>query len=281
MLMVWMMLKEEELLRDAQQANPGEQIIIVEGGQKKRLKSSTFKLPTWDESQSLGQFPNTDEGKIAAAQYYLIEKNLQNPDVRREIIAETRNALNDKKAFQSKAEYNAGTASTRNYKTIFGDDPMDPAKLSDDKIIEMALKHQRRNYLAQGYDIDPQVFTNTGNALDNVSTIKTYINPKTGSNYTATEAQDLIDRYNANGWTSVQKTSNAIGIDLDESGKDRAVQQATMHGYARMHKKYGDNGYTADPNVEYNMYNFLGNVNMQPSGAADESSMGDLYGPYR
>jgi type II secretory pathway pseudopilin PulG len=259
---------------DAQQANPGKEIIVVEGGSRKRLKQSQFRLPEWDDSQDLQDFPDTDQGKIAAAQYYLIEKNLQNPDVRRELIAETRNALADKKAFRSKSDRGPGT---KNYQTIFGDDPMDPAVLSDDQIIQMALKHQKRNYLAQGYDVDPQVFSDTGDRLDDVGTIQTYINPKTERNYTEQEARDIRTKYQNQGWTSVQALSNKIGLDLDESGKDRAVQQATMHGYARMHKKYYNDGYNADPDVKYNLYNFLGNVNMQPAGAGDETSMGELY----
>ena len=69
-----------------------------------------------------------------------------------------------------------------------------------------------------------------------------------------------------------------MGLPLDPKGRDRVLQQATMHGYAQVHKKYKAGEYKGKPE-QYAMSVFLDGIPDVKSGANDETTMGALYGP--
>jgi len=223
-------------------------------------------------------FPDTPSGRVAAAQYQLIEKNLSNPKVRAEIVANTKLALEDPKAYLGKNSAPTDPGDIRKTWTkVHGALP------SDDEIIKQALNHQKRNLMATGYDVDPQLFNDTGNRLASISEIlsKNLINPNTKPPrpYTAAELTPILADYTAKGYTSVAALSEKIGIPLDPVGKDRVLQQATMHSYAKSYQKNQSGAYSGDRDLEYAMDNFLGGVSMVHVGRSDEESMGRLYGP--
>ena len=239
-----------------------------------RLKSSGFTIPSGEDiaNDGLEGFPNTASGRVAASQYLLIKSNLENPTVRAEIIKNTKEIVDNPEAWRGK---NATTTDlNRKWSVKYGNLP------EDDEIIKAALMHQKRNLMFEANDVDPQLFSDIGNRLDKPSDVisKKYVNPKTGQLYTLPEATAAIKSMNDKGFTTVAAMSTNLGVPLDPSGRDRVLQQSTMHGYAKAYQDYEKGAYNDNPDVKYAMDNFLGNVSLVHSGAADESSMGKLYG---
>jgi len=272
-------MTDEQLQRaiwDAKQKDPNTEIIVTRkdaNGQikKQKLKSSGFTIPEGKDITDLKGFPNTTDGRIAAAQYFLIEKNLNEPSVRAEIIKNTKGAIENPDAWTGKT----GVRDPNNTWTKkYGALP------TDDEIIKQALNHQKRNLMFVANDIDPQLFSDVGNKLDTPDKAVSlgYINPKTGAVYTRAEAEAAIKRIETDFGKNVADVSTTIGIPLDPTGKDRVLQQGTMHGYAKSYQDFQSGAYSANPDAKYAMDNFLGNVSLIHSGANDETSMGRLYG---
>jgi len=272
-------MTEEQLQRaiwDQQQKDKNAQIIVTRkdpSGQtkKQKLKTSGFYIPEGKDIKDLKGFPDTPAGRVAASQYLLIEQNLNNPIVRAEIIKNTKAAINNADAWTGKG---GRKDPNRTWSKIYGTEP------SDDEIIQQALNHQKRNLMFEANEVDPQLFTDVGNGLDTVDKIisEGYVNPKTGKPYTKAEAAAELKRLTDAGYTSIANMSEKLGVPLDPKGKDRVLQQATMHGYAKSYKDFESGAYDSNPDAKYAMDNFLGNVSLVHSGASDETSMGTLYG---
>ena len=271
----------QKAIWQAKEKDPNVKITVTrkdESGNVKqqKLKSSGFKAPSGADlkAEDLNGFPDTPDGKALAAQYLLIKKNLENPTVRAEIIKNTKAAVDNPEAWRGKSATAANPNNTWTKK--YGALP------SDDEIINAALMHQKRNLTVQANGIDPQLFSDIGNKLDTPQQVvsKGYINPKTEKPYTLDEATSALKNMADNGYTNVAATTEKLGVPLDSKGKDRVLQQATMHAYAKSYKDYRDpNGpYKDNPDAKYAMYNFLGNVSQVQAGANDESSMKNLYG---
>ena len=272
-------MTEDQLQRaiwDAQQKDKNAQITVTRkdaNGQVKtqKLKTSGFTVPKGEDITDLKGFPDTPAGRVAASQYMLIEQNLNNPTVRAEIVKNTKEALDNPDAWTGKSgTRNANNTWTKKYGSL----------PSDDEVIKQALNHQKRNLMFEANEVDPQLFTDVGNGLDNVDKVlaEKYINPKTGKEYTRAEATAELKNLKDKGYTSVAAMSDKLGVPLDPSGKDRVLQQGTMHGYAKAYKNFSSGDYDANPDAKYAMDNFLGNVSLVHSGANDETSMGALYG---
>ena len=272
-------MTEDQLQRaiwDAQQKDKNAQITITRkdaNGQVKtqKLKTSGFTVPKGEDITDLKGFPDTPAGRVAASQYMLIEQNLNNPTVRAEIIKNTKEALDNPDAWTGKSgTRNANNTWTKKYGSL----------PSDDEVIKQALNHQKRNLMFEANEVDPQLFTDVGNGLDSVDKVlaEKYINPKTGKEYTRAEATAELKNLKDDGYTSVAAMSDKLGVPLDPSGKDRVLQQGTMHGYAKAYQNFSSGGYDSNPDAKYAMDNFLGNVSLVHSGANDETSMGALYG---
>ena len=239
------------------------------------LKQSGFTLPSGSDIPATGLegFPDTPNGRIAAAQYLLIKENLNDPKVREEIINNTKQVIENPEAWRGK---NATSADPNaKWSVKYGTAP------TDDEIINASLMLNKRNLMFEANEIDPQLFSDVGNKLDDAATVvsKGYINPKTQKPYTVAEAQAAIDKLNHDGYTNVAVMSEKLGVPLDPRGRDRVLQQSAMHAYALAHKKFKDGAYDSDPAAKYAMDGFLGNVGQVQSGANDETSMTGLYGP--
>ena len=240
-----------------------------------RLKSSGFTVPSGADinANDLDGFPDTPSGRVAASQYMLIKDNLDNPIVRAEIIKNTKEIVDNPEAWRGK---NATTTDpNRKWSTKYGDLP------SDEEIINAALMHQKRNLMFEANEADAQLFSDVGNRLETPSYIvsKKYVNPKTGKPYTLPEATNAIKNMTDKGYTSVASMSNKLNVPLEPKGKDRVLQQSTMHAYAKSYQNFEKGSYDNNPDAKYAMDNFLGNVSLINSGADDETSMGALYGP--
>ena len=240
-----------------------------------KLKSSGFTIPSGSDikADALDGFPDTPAGRVAASQYMLIKDNLNNPTVRAEIIKNTKQIVDDPAAWKGKTSTSIDP--TRKWSVKYGDLP------TDDEVINAALMHQKRNLMFEANEVDPQLFSDVGNRLDTPQEIldKKYINPKTGKPYTLSEAQAETKRMTDDGFTTVAAMSDKLNVPLEPKGKDRLLQQSTMHAYAKAYKDFESGSYNNDPDAKYAMDNFLGNVSLVHSGAADETSMGALYGP--
>jgi hypothetical protein len=236
-----------------------------------KLKSSGFIIPEGKDISDLKGFPDTPRGRTVAAQYMLIEDNLKNPIVQAEIIKNTKEAIENPDAWTGKGgKRNANNTWSKKYGSL----------PDDEEIIKQALNHQKRNLMFEANEVDPQLFTDVGDALDKASTVvsEKYINPKTGKPYTLKEAQSELKRLTDKGYTSIAKMSEKLKVPLDPLGKDRVLQQATMHSYAKSYQNFQKGDYDSNPDAKYAMDNFLGNVSLVHAGANDETSMGALYG---
>ena len=103
-----------------------------------KLKSSGFIIPKGDDITDLQGFPDHENGRIAAAQYLLIEQNLNDPIVRAEIIKNAKEAIENPDAWTKKG----GIRDENNkWSKKYGALP------NDDEIIKQALNHQKRNLM--------------------------------------------------------------------------------------------------------------------------------------
>lgn len=266
----------ERAIWDAQQKDKNAQIIVNRkdpSGKvvKSKVKSSGFMIPEGKDITDLKGFPDTPKGRVVAAQYMLIEQNLNNPVVREEIIKNTKEAINNPAAWTGKK---GASDPNRTWKKLYGTEP------SDDEIIKQALNHQKRNLMFEANEVDPQLFNDVGSALVSVNEIlaKKYINPKTRKEYTRDEATAALKDLSNKGYTSIATMSDKMNVPLDPKGRDRVLQQASMHGYANAYKNFKSGTYDNDPDRKYAMDNFLGNVSLVNTGTSDETSMGALYG---
>ena len=262
----------QEAIFNAEQA--GEKNIKVKGkdGKTRIFKGKTNVAAAWDDKNDLVGFPNTQAGKTAAAQYYLIKKNLDNSSVNSEITKSVKELINNPSSWQGKSQASADPNETWTKK--FGAPP------TDKEIYDAALKHQKRNLLFQANEIDPQLFTDNGNSVDKAADIVNkfkYNNPETGKTYTLDEANKALLKIKSFG-NNVAEVSEKMGLPLDPKGRDRVLQQATMHGYAQVHKKYKAGEYKGKPE-QFAMSVFLDGIPDVKSGANDETTMGALYGP--
>ena len=262
----------QEAIFNAEQA--GEKNIKVKGkdGKTRIFKGKTNVAAAWDDKNDLVGFPDSTAGKTAAAQYYLIKKNLDNSSVSSEITKSVKELINNPSSWQGKSQASADPNETWTKK--FGAPP------TDKEIYDAALKHQKRNLLFQANEIDPQLFTDNGNSVDKAADIVNkfkYNNPETGKTYTLDEANKALLKIKGFG-NNVAEVSEKMGLPLDPKGRDRVLQQATMHGYAQVHKKYKAGEYKGKPE-QYAMSVFLDGIPDVKSGANDETTMGALYGP--
>lgn len=204
-----------------------------------------------------------DVKKIHAAQEQLLENELKNnPQVRAELIKKTRESLKDPNA------YGSGKNSIT-YKTY---SKLDDKTLTDDQIIQYAVTQVKRNNRIKELDVNIGVFRNDGNGFDTPSNIV-----RRGLAANPAEAQKLINEYKAKKWTSVNAVTRLTGEKIPDA-KTVAIEQATTHGYARMHQDLAGGKYT-DPEQKYSMTSFLGTPsNRLNTGAGDESQMSGVFG---
>jgi len=261
-------------LFDARKNNPGKQIIVVDNGKKSTLKYERA-APTETGKLDMNQWGNTSQAKAAAAQYALLEEQLNDEEVLNKLYEETTNALKDKKSYLSKKGYQGQTWEERGY-----------ALPTKEEIKQQYLNHQKRNLMFQAKAIDPRLFNDSGQGLAPAEDILKLgaLNPQTGEPIKTLDEAKQVKEYMRNTYggklkdgsgkvvdLSVNEVATKIGVPLDPSGKDRALQQATFHGYSKMIQNLSS--YDAD--TQFELRNFVPE-NVQ-AGVGDEVSMGGLF----
>lgn len=275
--------KEREKLRkdnpNDPKANQAIQVIDADG------KTRNFKGFSRQKATEVGSynFGNTQLAKDAAAQYYLLEKEVSDPNstVSKKLCEETTNVLKDEKHFRSKAA--PGTATTnwtdRGYS-------MPDCK----KITEQYLAHQKRNLMFEAKGIDGALYVDSGRGFNkwedytvngiSFKGVGTQISegvkirdPRDPSGNTLIKTkQDMLDAQNylstTYGGSNVNNIATKLGVPFETGTETRALQQATFHGYAKMLDNMKGGKYDDDTN--YSLRNFLGDLQ---SGVGDEASM--------
>jgi hypothetical protein len=252
---------------EARKKNPGKNIIAINNGKKQKV---TYKreVGTDVEGVDMKTFGNTPNSVAAAAQYKILEKSLEDPDVMNKLYDETVKSLENPKSYVGKSGMQGKTWTQRGLD-----------KPTPEQVKAQFLQHQKRNLAFQGQNIDPNLFTDTGRGLASLDEIvsRKAKDPQTGKPITTKEQADkarqhLAKTYGKSGAkdVSINEVSSSIGIPLEASTSDRALQQATFHGYAHMY----DNMSKYDPEFQYKARNFVGNIQR---GVNDESSMQGLF----
>lgn len=247
--------------------NAGKQLIAVNNGKKSNVKYSR-SVGTDVEGIDMKYFGNTPQSVAAAAQFKILSNSLEDPEILKKLCDETQAALNNPKSYVGKGGLQGKTWSERGLK-----------QPDCNEIKAQFLQHQKRNLAFQGNQIDPKLFTDTGQGLASLDEIvsRKAIDPKTGKPITTREEAEAARKYLAQTYNSpnakdvsINQVSSKLGIPLEASTNTRALQQATFHGYAHM----VDNMSTYDPEFQYKARNFVGDIQR---GVNDESSMQGLF----
>jgi hypothetical protein len=261
---------------DARKKNPGKNIIAINNGKKQKV-SYKREIGSDTEGVDMSTFGKTPTSVAAAAQYKLLEKSLQDPDIKKKLCDETQSSLKDPRAYKGKEGPDQKTWEQRGY------------DLPDcDEVAKQFLTHQKRNLSFQGQNIDSKLFTDTGQSLAPAEDIlkRGTINPQTGKPVKNLEEAKDVKTYMRNTYgggrkgyknakgeiidLSIDEVSGKIGVPLDKDTKSRALQQATFHGYAHMAENKGN----YDPELQYKTRNFLGDLQ---AGVNDETSMSGIF----
>jgi hypothetical protein len=266
---------KDRALYNARKNNPGKEINVIENGKSLGTLKYERSAPTETGKLDMNQWGTTSQAKAAAAQYALLEEQLNDSKVLDKLYEETTNALKDKKSYLSKHGVQGKTWEERGM-----------ALPTKEQVKQQYLNHQKRNLMFQAKSIDPRLFTDSGQGLAPAEDILKLgaLNPKTGEPIkTLDEAKEVKEymrttyggqKKDSSGKVidlSVGEVSNKIGVPLDASGNDRALQQATFHGYSKMIQNLG----TYDADTQYQLRNFVPE-NVQ-AGVGDETSMGGLF----
>ena len=259
--------------------NAGKNIVALENGQRKNVKYKKISAQELTDVEGVDTktFGKTPASVAAAAQYKLLEKSLEDPDVADKLYEETITSLKNPKSYVGKDKLKQKTWEQRGY------------ELPDrEEVKKQFLALQKRNLSFRGQNIDSKLFTDSGQFLEPAAKIlqKKAINPQTGQPVKNLEEAKDVKKYmlktyggGREGYNdeagkpkdlSIMQVANKIGVPLDEDNKSRAMQQATFHGYARMAENKGN----YDPELQYKTRNLLGDLQY---GAADESSMEGLF----
>jgi hypothetical protein len=265
---------KDKALYTARRQNPGKDIIVIDGGKKSKLKYISGK-PTETGTLDMSQWGTTDKAKSAAAQYALLEQQLNDPEILKKLYEETTAALKDKKSYLSKHGVQGKTWEERGM-----------ALPTEEQVKQQYLNHQKRNFMFQAKAVDPRLFTDSGQGLAAAEDILKLgaLNPETGMPIASLDEAKKVKEYIRNTYggkskdgsgniidVSVNEVAGKLGVPLDASGNDRALQQATFHGYSKMIQNLG----TYDADTQYKLRNFVPE-NVQ-AGVGDETSMGGLF----
>jgi hypothetical protein len=254
--------------------------VIGADGKTKNLAKYENAYPTVPTTFDMTKWGTSDNAKTSAAQYYMLTESLKDPNsvASKKLYDETLASLQDEKHFRSSGNPTTPTTNwlQRGY-----------ALPTQDEVIKSFLKHQERNLMFQAKGIDGQLYKNSGRGFATWPEVKALIDKKDevkdptdldGKRLITTEAELLRAQKFLNdtyGGPNVSNIAAGLGFPFETGISDRALQQATFHGYANITEKLekGSIG-EYDDNTKYVLRNFIGNMQ---SGVADESSMTPLY----
>lgn len=266
--------EREKALYNATHAkeNAGKKIIEVRDGKKYEVTYSRT-IGTDVEGIDMKYFGNTPQSIAAAAQFKILSNSLEDPEILKKLCDETIASLKDPRSYKAKAKNGRPGAQGQTW------EQRGLALPDCNQVKAQFLQHQKRNLAFQGNQIDPKLFTDTGRGLASLDEIvsRKAINPQTGKVITTREEAEAARKYLAQTYNSpnatdvsINQVSSKLGIPLEASTNERALQQATFHGYAHM----VDNMSTYDPEFQYKARNFVGDIQR---GVNDESSMQGLF----
>ena len=242
--------------------NQGKEVYVKEDGQERKIKG--FKKGDLSiEGMTTSDFGDTESALQIAAQYQILENSMKDPFVRQQIVEQTKAAINDPRAYKGKSRNGqpgkqGPTWSQRGW-----------AEPSDEEIINAFLTHQKRNMMLQAKGIDPRYFTDDGTKFKTASELV-----RQGVfNNTAEATAKLNEIKNIYG-SNATAVSKSLGIPLGNK-TNRALEQATYHGYVRTLQKRNKGEYT--PEEQYALRAFDYNKGDIAVGQADENSMVSLY----
>ena len=254
--------------------------VIDANGETKTFTGFKRVAPTEMGSYNFG---NTDIAKQATAQYYLLEKELSDPnsEVYKTLCNETENVLKSEIHFRSKRypDTESKNWTQRGY-----------ALPDCQQIKNQFLAHQKRNLMFEAKAIDGALYLDSGrgfnkwedytvNGID-YKGVGTQIaegvkvrDPRdaTGKTFITTKAEmEAAQKYlkDTYGGSNVSNIAESMGLPFEPGKEIRALQQATFHGYAKMLDNVKGNKYNDDQ--KYALRNFLGDLQ---SGVGDEASM--------
>lgn len=255
---------------DARVKNPGKNITVIDNGKTLGTLKYSRTIGNDVEGVDMKLFGNTPSSTAAAAQYKILEKSLEDPEIMQKLCEETQASLKNPKSYIGKSGAQGKTWEERGL-----------AMPDCNQVKAQFLQHQKRNLAFQGQNIDPNLFTDTGRGLASLDEIvaRKARDPQTNEPITTREQaekarQHLAKTYGKSGAkdVSINEISGKLGIPLEASTTDRALQQATFHGYTHMI----DNMSNYDPEFQYKVRNFAPKGNLQ-RGVNDESSMQGLF----
>ena len=264
--------QREQAFYNARTKNPGKKITELKDGKKYEVNYSR-SVGTDVEGVDMKLFGNTPQSVAAAAQYKILENSLNDEEVMAKLCEETTSSLKDPRSYKQKDRPGKPGSQGQTWEQRGLNMP------DCNQVKQAFLQHQKRNLAFQGNQVDPKLFTDSGQGLASLDEIvsRKAINPQTGKPITdraqAEEARKYLSKtYGAPGASdvSINAISQKIGIPLEASTSDRALQQATFHGYSHM----VDNMSKYDPNLQYKARNFVGNMQ---AGTGDENSMQGLF----
>jgi len=234
--------------------------IMLNGKAARYVPPSKKDSPTLDDLKALHQ-----------SQYKYLETELNDPKskVREAYLTEYKNALQNRKAYGNSPNAN---------KRFEMYSKMD---IKPEDAIKSLLDQKKRNDSIKEKGIDMQLFSNeNAQLLTPEKMVAAGIKKGDGSPMTLDDAKKIHKEYTNNNWTTRDQVAKAAGVTIPDP-KTTILEQASTHAIAGMAKQKKNGTYNNfDDDQSYKMYQFLGKDKSRETntGAADESSMGSLYG---
>lgn len=157
------------------------------------------------------KYEGTDSDKIfgknedVANAYAFLEKSFTDPEVKKAFAEKTRTALKNKEYYKGK---HGG------YSEMYTDAEIN--NLSDDQLVNIFLKHQKRNYSLQANGFDPKDFTDANGKL------KPNLDPEKKKMYESRGIHSLNDAF---AYTGIPITAE------EQKAGELGLQQGTYWGY--------------------------------------------------
>ena len=245
--------KFQQALRNAYaEVGRNGKIYVIHDGKKYLQKVSATGFEEYEGGDLANDWHNN---KIAAATYQSIKQGLEDPIARNKLFEETIAQLRDLENYKKKGE-NAGYWPT--VAEAYGEDFID--NLTADNIVKAHLDQQKRNLqLTTVKDelgipvFGSYMFNNNGDKLRNYES--TGDDPKDdnlgfydavkattqGRNLSDSDIQAMYNKIKANGYTSLPKSFNNLGISYDPGDesvqKQIKIEQAAFLGMNSLMKK--------------------------------------------
>jgi hypothetical protein len=270
-------MTEEEKQRALYEArtakeNVGKQIVIVNDGKASIESKRNMQQKDYEEyttGMDMNNWGTNPQSKLYAAQYKLLEQELQKKSVADKLCEETKSSINNKASYVNSKGIQGDTWADRGW-----------SEPDCDAIIKSFLYHQKTNLTLKANNIDSKLFTNSGTALETPEKLvkKGAMNPQTGQPIASTrEAAEVIKfinkTYNNGNSVNASIITQKLGIPLQTDQSARALEQATFHGYSHMIDKAATDEYDAD--TKYALSSFI--QEPMQSGESDETGMTGLF----